>query len=61
MKHLLKGQIPKEYQLDYEITFTEQSATVYKKLIPELRLELLTGRVGSGQRLTRPEVSGRVG
>ena len=24
-------------------------------------LELLTGRVGSGQRLTRPEVSGRVG
>ena len=37
MKHLLKGQIPKEYQLDYEITFTEQSATVYEKLIPELR------------------------
>ena len=24
-------------------------------------VELLTGRVGSGQRLTRPEVSGRVG
>ena len=24
-------------------------------------IELLTGRVGSGQRLTRPEVSGRVG
>src|ERR1043166_9817922 len=37
MKHLLKGQIPKEYQLDYEITFTEQSATIYEKLIPELR------------------------
>ena len=37
MKHLLKGQIPREYQLDYDITFTEQSATVYEKLIPELR------------------------
>src|ERR1043165_8556462 len=37
MKHLLKGQIPKEYQLDYEIIFTEQSATIYEKLISELR------------------------
>ena len=37
MKHLLKGQIPREYQLDYKITFTEQSATVYEKLIPELK------------------------
>ena len=37
MKHLLKGQIPREYQLDYDITFTEQSATVYEKLIPELK------------------------
>src|SRR6185437_5119887 len=42
MKYLLKGQIPKEYQLDYEITFTEQSATVYEKLISELR-RLMTG------------------
>ena len=37
MKHLLKGQIPSEYQLDYDITFSEQSKTIYKKLIPELR------------------------
>src|SRR3989337_2098519 len=37
MKHLLKGQIPREYQLDYDIIFTEQSATVYEKLILELR------------------------
>ena len=37
MKHLLKGQIPNEYQLDYDITFSEQSATIYEKLIPELR------------------------
>ena len=37
MKHLLKGQIPSEYQLDYDTTFSEQSATIYEKLIPELR------------------------
>ena len=37
MKHLLKGQILNEYQLDYDITFSEQSATIYEKLIPELR------------------------
>jgi hypothetical protein len=37
MKHLLKGQIPKEYQLDYDRTFQEQTTTVYEKLIPELK------------------------
>jgi hypothetical protein len=37
MKHLLKGQIPREYQLDYNTTFSEQSGTIYEKLIPELR------------------------
>ena len=37
MKHLLKGQISSEYQLDYDITFSEQSGTIYEKLIPELR------------------------
>ena len=42
MKHLLKGQILKEYQLDYDITFTEQSATVYEKLILELK-QLMVG------------------
>ena len=42
MKHLLKGQILREYQLDYDITFMEQSATVYEKLIPELR-QLMAG------------------
>ena len=37
MKYLLKGQIPAEYQLDYNTTFSEQSTTVYEKLIPELK------------------------
>lgn len=37
MKNLLKGQIPKEFRLDYEKTFTEQSETIYEKLIPELK------------------------
>lgn len=37
MKHLLKGQIPKEYRLDYELTFSEQKTTIYEKLIPELK------------------------
>ena len=46
MKHLLKGQIPSEYQLDYDITFSEQSGTIYKKLIPELRW-LMAGHFNS--------------
>lgn len=37
MKNLLKGQIPDEFQLKYDLTFTEQSKTVYEKLIPELK------------------------
>lgn len=37
MKNLLKGQIPKEFRLDYDKTFSEQSDTVYEKLIPELK------------------------
>lgn len=37
MKNLLKGQIPAEYGLNYEMTFTEQSQNVYEKLIPELK------------------------
>src|SRR5271166_5478073 len=37
MKHLLKDQIPKEYRLDYELTFSEQKTTIYEKLIPELK------------------------
>jgi hypothetical protein len=37
MKNLLKGQIPNEYQLKYDLTFFEQTKTVYGKLIPELK------------------------
>jgi hypothetical protein len=37
MKNLLKGSIPDEYRLDYEKTFSEQSDTIYEKLIPELK------------------------
>lgn len=37
MKNLLKGQIPNEYQLKYDLTFSEQTKTVYEKLIPELK------------------------
>lgn len=37
MKNLLKGQIPEEFQLNYDLTFTEQSKTVYEKLIPKLK------------------------
>ena len=37
MKNLLKGQIPNEYQLKYDLTFSEQTETVYGKLIPELK------------------------
>ena len=36
MKNLMKG-IPAEYQLDYEKTFSEQTTTVYEKLILELK------------------------
>ncbi|PKY58967.1 hypothetical protein RhiirA4_481327 [Rhizophagus irregularis] len=42
MKNLLKGQIPKEYWLDYSKTFCEQTAKIYKKLIPELK-KLISG------------------
>ena len=37
MKNLLKGEVPKEFLLDYEKTFTEQLETIYEKLIPELK------------------------
>ncbi|CAG8497273.1 10810_t:CDS:2 [Funneliformis mosseae] len=43
MKNLMKGQISAEYQLDYEKTFSEQSTTIYKKLI--LKLKRLMNRV----------------
>ncbi|RGB27785.1 hypothetical protein C1646_768678 [Rhizophagus diaphanus] len=33
MKNLLKGQIPKEYRLDYGKTFSEQTDTVFEKEI----------------------------
>jgi hypothetical protein len=33
---LLKG-LPEEYQLNYDKTFSEQSKTIYEKLIPELK------------------------
>jgi len=42
MKYLLKGQIPEEFQLDYDQTFSEQSDKIYKKLIPELK-RLMSG------------------
>ena len=41
MKNLLKGEIPAEYRLDYEKTFSEQSSTIYKKLIPEIKRLML--------------------
>lgn len=37
MKNLMKGQIPQEYALDYDKTFSEQSEKIYGKLIPELK------------------------
>ncbi|RIA82088.1 hypothetical protein C1645_744031 [Glomus cerebriforme] len=37
MKHILKGQIPNEYALDYDKTFIEQADKIYKKLISELK------------------------
>ena len=37
MKNLLKGQIPEDFRLDYNKTFSEQLNTVYEKLIPELK------------------------
>jgi hypothetical protein len=42
MKNLLKGQIPEEYRLDYGKTFSEQTAKIYEKLIPELK-KLMSG------------------
>ncbi|CAG8563605.1 4844_t:CDS:2 [Funneliformis caledonium] len=35
-KNLFKGQIPAEYRLDYNKMFSEQSKTIYEKLIPEI-------------------------
>ena len=37
MKNLMKGQIPAEFRLDYNRTFSDQQSTIYKKLIPELK------------------------
>ncbi|RIA83186.1 hypothetical protein C1645_743249 [Glomus cerebriforme] len=42
MKHILKGQIPDEYVLDYDKTFVKQSDKIYKKLIPKLK-KLISG------------------
>ena len=36
MKNLLKG-LPKEHQLDYSKTFSQQSKNVHENLIPELK------------------------
>lgn len=37
MKNLLKGQVPVEYRLNYDATFSEQSTVIYERLIPELK------------------------
>ena len=37
MKNLIKGQILNEYQLKYDLIFSEQTETVYGKLIPKLK------------------------
>ena len=37
MKNLLKGQIPIEFRLNYNLTFFKQSEVEYEKLIPELK------------------------
>jgi hypothetical protein len=37
MKHLLKGEIPVDYRLDYDLTWSEQSSIIYENLIPELK------------------------
>ena len=42
MKNILKGQIPDEYAIDYDKTFSEQSEKIFKKLIPELK-KLMSG------------------
>ncbi|CAB5377985.1 unnamed protein product [Rhizophagus irregularis] len=42
MKNLLKSQIPEKYWLDYGKTFSEQTAKIYEKLIPELK-KLMSG------------------
>jgi hypothetical protein len=33
----MKGQIPVEFRLDYNRTFSDQQSTIYEKLIPELK------------------------
>ena len=33
----MKGQIPAEFRLDYNRTFSDQQSTIYEKLIPELK------------------------
>jgi len=38
----MKSQIPEEYAIDYDKTFSEQSEKIYKKLIPELK-KLMSG------------------
>src|SRR3954451_5798713 len=42
MKNLMKSQIPQEYALDYDKTFSEQSEKIYEKLISELK-KLMNG------------------
>ena len=42
MKNLLKGQIPIEYRLNYDLTFSEQLTVIYEKVIPELK-QLMEG------------------
>lgn len=38
----MKGQIPDEYAMDYDQTFSEQSEKIHKRLIPELK-KLMSG------------------
>ncbi|RIA99637.1 hypothetical protein C1645_811218 [Glomus cerebriforme] len=51
MKHILKGQIPDEYTLDYDKTFVKQSDKIYKKLIPELK-KLMSGHYNPSTEMT---------
>ncbi|CAG8484581.1 16102_t:CDS:2 [Funneliformis caledonium] len=43
MKNLIKGQIPAEYQLNYEKMFSEQVTTIYENLILELKRMMKAG------------------
>ncbi|GBC15453.2 hypothetical protein GLOIN_2v1789895 [Rhizophagus irregularis DAOM 181602=DAOM 197198] len=52
MKNLLKGQIPEEYRLDYGKTFSEQTAKIYEKLIPELK-KLMSGHYNPSKKNRR--------